>query len=53
MRIDNLMQMPKDKRPPKSIWGNEKQLKEYLDRVYDSKKQEKFEFIISDDEIEG
>lgn len=45
------MQLPENKRPPKSIWGDEIKLKEYLDRVQDPKKETEFEFVISEDDI--
>lgn len=53
MRVDTLMQLPEDKRPPRGIWGDEKRLEEFLDRVSDPKKKTEFELYIDEDEIEG
>lgn len=52
-QIDNLMELPKDKRPPdKMIWdGTSSELDDWLERIFDDKKQQKAEFII--DEVEG
>ena len=57
-QIDNLNELPKDKRPPEDIiWeGTSDDLDEWLDRVLgDPKKrtQDKVQLLIKDDEIEG
>jgi hypothetical protein len=57
-QIDNLNELPKDKRPPEDIiWeGTSDDLDEWLDKVLgDPKKrtQDKVQLLIKDDEIEG
>lgn len=50
-QIDNLNELPKDKRPPDDvIWeGTSEDLDEWLDKVLDTrKKQTEVEFIIKD-----
>lgn len=54
-QIDNLNELPKEKRPPEDIiWdGSSEELDEWLEKVLDPKKktQQNVEFIIKD--IEG
>lgn len=46
LRINNLMELPKDKRPPRNLWDKPHRLNEYLDEVFehdgDGPKSEKF-----------
>lgn len=53
MQIDNLSELPKEKRPPDSIlWeGTSEELDDWLDRVFDTNKPVNTEFLI--DDIEG
>jgi hypothetical protein len=54
-QIDNLNELPKDKRPPDSvIWGGTpEELDEWIEKVFDNKKKhsEVAELVI--DEVEG
>lgn len=52
--IDNLNELPKDKRPPESlIWeGTPEELEGWLDKVFDRKNKEETELIILESEIE-
>lgn len=49
--IDSFNELPKDKRPPRSIWDKPSGISEWFDRVYDDKQTE-FEFNIDDKEVE-
>ncbi len=54
-QIDNLSELPKDKKPPEDlIWNGEpEELEEWLDRVFDSKKGDNnIEFSIKPGDIE-
>jgi hypothetical protein len=53
MQIDSFMQLPEDKRPPRSIWLFPDKLDDWFDRVFDDKKENEFEFIIDPNDIEG
>jgi hypothetical protein len=56
-QIDNLNELPKEKRPPDYIiWdGTTEEMDEWLDRVLDhsGKKQTQVEFVIKGSDIEG
>lgn len=55
-QVDNLNELPKDKRPPTDIiWdGTPDELDEWLDKVLSGKAQKDIEFLIKDvNEIEG
>lgn len=56
-QIDNLQELPKEKRPPDYIiWdGSPEEMDEWLDKVLDPKKknQQTVELVIKGDEIEG
>jgi hypothetical protein len=56
-QIENLMELPKEKRPPDEIiWdGTVEEMDEWLDKVLDPKKksQQTVELVIKGDEIEG
>ncbi len=55
-QVDNLNELPKEKRPPDDIiWdGTSDELDEWLDRVLSNpKNKETVEFIIKDKDIEG
>ena len=47
------MELPEEKRPPRSMWDKPSQLDEWFDRVYSSDKQTDFQIPIPEDrEIE-
>ncbi len=52
--VDNLNELPKEKRPPEAmIWeGTPEELEEWLDKVFDRKKKEISELVILESEIE-
>ena len=54
LQIDNLNQLPKEKRPPEwMIWDSPpEQIEEWIDKVFNRKKQEPTEVIIMESEIE-
>lgn len=55
-QIDNLSELPKDKKPPDSIiWdGDTEELEEWLERVFDNKKgNNDIVFSINPKDIEG
>ena len=54
-QIDNLSQLPKEKKPPElMIWdGTTEEIEEWLDRVYKIKEPQKAEIMISLDDVEG
>ena len=56
VQLDNLNEIPKDKRPTeRMIWeGIPEDIEEWLDRAYDRKKpKQTAEIFISSDEVEG
>lgn len=47
--IDSFLSLPKDKRPPRSIWSKPSELEEWFDRVYShGEKETEFEFNVDD-----
>lgn len=52
MQIDSWNELPKEKRPPESIWDNAKELEEWFDRIYGDKAQTKFDIAWNDNEVE-
>jgi hypothetical protein len=54
IQIDNLNELPKDKRPtPDIIWSNRSEdLDEWLDRVLEGKEKKVAEFIIDERDME-
>ncbi len=58
-QIDNLNELPKEKRPPEAmIWdGNPEEMEEWLEKVFETKenkkKQDKVILKIKDNEVEG
>ena len=54
MQIDNLNQLPQDKRPPEwMIWDNSpEKIEEWIDKVYDKKDPDILELEIVENEIE-
>lgn len=54
-QIDNLNELPKEKRPPESmIWdGAPEEIEDWLDRVFDNKEKATIDMVIKPDEIEG
>ena len=57
MQVDNLMELPKEKRPSsKLIWeGSAEELEEWLESVLNPKKKKTntLEFVIPESQIEG
>ena len=51
MQIDSFMELPEEKRPPKSMWNEPDKLNDWFDRVFDRKKQTEFNLTV--DDIEG
>jgi hypothetical protein len=54
-QIDNLNELSKEKRPPEEmIWdGTPEELEDWLERVFNNKIQDKVDFKIKPNEIEG
>jgi hypothetical protein len=57
IQLDNLNELPKDKRPPeRTIWeGSSKDIDDWIDKVFDKKKKKDFdkaEIVIMDFEVE-
>lgn len=54
-QLDNLNELPKDKRPPESmIWeGDSEELEEWIDNMFSEKKKNKIELKIKPSDIEG
>jgi len=53
MQIDSYMELPEEKRPPRSIWDKPSELDEWFERIFsDGDKQTKFEIPVNEDEIE-
>jgi len=50
MQIDSFMELPKEKRPPKTIWDDSEKLDDWFDRVFDRKTTPNVELFI--DEVE-
>ena len=47
------MELPKDKRPPRSIWDKPSELEDWFDTVFsEGEKQTEFELPVKDGEIE-
>lgn len=55
MQIDNLNELPEEKRPPElMIWdGTQEELQSWIDRVVRGKESKTAEIVIPDYEIEG
>jgi len=56
-QVDNLMELPKEKRPPEAIlwWGTPEELEDWLDKVFEHKKSKKpdtLDFVIQQEDIE-
>lgn len=52
-QLDSFLELPKDKKPPRSLWDKPSELEDWFDRVYDTKKDTSVDFSIDDSEIEG
>jgi DUF438 domain-containing protein len=53
MQIDSWMELPKDKRPPQSIWDKPDELEEWFDRVLGDKgAQTEFNLPVNENEVE-
>ena len=51
MQIDSWMELPKEKRPPESIWDKPQEIDEWFDRIAGDKQTE-FNLNVNEDEIE-
>jgi hypothetical protein len=53
-QIDSFFELPKKKRPPRSIWHNEYKLNKWYDNIYDDKNnvEENGELVITLDEVD-
>jgi len=49
-KIDSFNELPKDKRPPRDLWGKPYKLEVFLDTVFDTDKKKDTEFIDFDEE---
>jgi hypothetical protein len=53
LKIDSFNELPKDKRPPRDLWGKPYKLEKFLDSVFDTKSEKETEFIdFDEDDIE-
>ncbi len=53
MQIDSYMELPEEKRPPRSIWDYPSQLDEWFENAFsDGKKQNEFTLPIREDDVE-
>ena len=53
MQIESFMELPKDKRPPESIWDDPDKIDDWFDRVFDrGEKQTELVINIPEHEIE-
>jgi len=53
MQIDNFLELPKDKQPPRGLWDKPSELEEWFDRVFGGEKvQTEFTMDINEKEIE-
>lgn len=58
IQIDNLNELPKEKRPPEMmIWdGSSSELEDWIDKVYDRKRKKEYdvsEIVILDKDVEN
>jgi len=53
MQIDSYLELPEEKRPPRSIWDKPSEIEEWFERVFsDGSKQTEFSLPVKEDEIE-
>lgn len=52
MQIDNWMELPREKRPPESIWDKPGDLEEWFDRIYGEESQTEFSVGWNENEVE-
>ena len=53
MQIDSWMELPKEKRPPESIWDKPQEIEEWFDRIYgDNNAQTEFNLTVDENEVE-
>jgi len=52
IQIDGWMELPKDKRPPESIWDDNEALEEWFDRVFGTNTQTEFNVAWNEEEVE-
>lgn len=53
MQIDSFMELPKDKRPPESIWDNSDELDKWFDNVFHRDGGRTGIDVLLPDDIEG
>jgi hypothetical protein len=51
MQLDSYLELPEDKRPPRSIWDRPNDLKEWFERAFSSGEKQT-EFNLPVDEVE-
>jgi len=49
MQIDSFMELPKDKRPPESIWDDPDELDRWFDRVFSTGGKSNIELLVVDE----
>jgi len=53
MQLDSYLELPEEKRPPRSIWDKPSELDDWFKRVFsDGEKQTEFNLPVKEDEIE-
>ena len=53
MQIDSYLELPEEKRPPRSIWDKPSELTEWFERAFsDGQKQTEFDLPVKTEEIE-
>ena len=53
MQIDSYLELPDNKRPPRSIWDRPSELTEWFNRIFsDDGKQTEFNLPVNEDEVE-
>jgi len=53
MQLDSYLELPEEKRPPRSIWDKPSELDEWFNRIFsDGEKQTEFSLPVNEDEIE-
>jgi len=48
MQIDSFMELPEEKRPPKSMWNDPDKLSNWFDRIFKRGEKSNLEFDIDD-----
>ena len=53
MQLDSYLELPEEKRPPRSLWDKPSELNDWFDRVFsDGQRQTEFSLPINEGEIE-